>query len=238
MPQTISTEYKLELSKIEQNALLDLYEIDLRGLFNAKGQQGEIYRFYSGTNELKRPIVWKGETYEPYPVQATGFELSGQGPSNRPTLTLANLFGLITGIASQFDEGIGAVVRRRQVYMHYLDAINFRDGNRRADPTQELVSVYLIEQLTSLKNDVATFTLSLPTETDNMLLPARVMIADTCPWIYRSVECGYTGGPVADEKDQPTNDPKKDMCSRCLTGCKLRHNTANFGGFPSINKLG
>src|SRR5699024_11083423 len=101
-----------------------------------------------------------------------------------------------------------------------------------------LVSLYIIEQLSSLKQDVATFTLALPTETDNAYLPARMMMADTCAWIYRSSECGYNGAQVADEKDMPTGDPKKDKCSRCLTGCKMRNNTLNFGGFPSINKVG
>ncbi|EQC4399689.1 phage minor tail protein L, partial [Escherichia albertii] len=28
-----------------------------------------------------------------------------------------------------------------------------------------------------------------------------------------------------------------DKCSKCLSGCKLRNNVANFGGFLSINKL-
>ncbi|MEH8079340.1 phage minor tail protein L, partial [Gallibacterium anatis] len=173
-----------------------------------------------------------------YPIKAGGFELNGNGPSNRPTLTVSNLLGLITGIAVDFNEAVGAVVRRRQVYLHYLDAVNFREGNPQADPTQELVSLYIIEQLSSLKQDVATFTLALPTETDNAYLPARMMMADTCAWIYRSSECGYNGAPVADEKDMPTGDPKKDKCSRCLTGCKMRNNTLNFGGFPSINKVG
>lgn len=60
---------------------------------------------------------------------------------------------------------------------------------------------------------------------------------DTCTWIYRSDECGYTGPAVADEFDNPTADPAKDACSRCARGCALRDNTGNFGGFLSINKL-
>lgn len=238
MPTPISNELKLELAKIEQGALLDLYEIDMRGLTNAKGEVGDIYRFYAGTNELKRAVIWQGKTFEPYPIHASGFDKSGQGPSNRPMLSISNLFGIVTGIATQFDEAVGAVVRRRQVYMRYLDAVNFSGGNKQADPTQEIISQYIIEQLSSLKHDVATFTLALPIETDNALLPARVIMADTCTWIYRSVECGYIGGAVADEKDQPTTELKKDQCSRCTTGCAMRKNTHNFGGFVSVGKLG
>lgn len=238
MPAPITTKFKLDLAKIEQNALIDLYEIDLRELTDNEGNQGEIYRFYAGTNELKQSLVWQGETFEPYPIHATGFELSGQGPSNRPTLTISNLFGIVTAIAHRFDECIGAIVRRHQVYAHYLDAVNFEQGNKQADPTQERLSIFIIEQLSSLKNESATFTLALPTETDNALIPSRVVMADTCTWTYRSAECGYIGAPVADEKDKPTSDPVKDKCSHCLTGCKLRNNTRNFGAFVSVNKLG
>ena len=121
--------------------------------------------------------------------------------------------------------------------MHYLDAVNFTNGNKKADPTQEVLSYFVIEQLSSLNRDIAQFTLALPSETDNALIGAR-MITATCSWLYRSVECGYTGGAVADEKDQPTADPKKDKCSGLLTGCKLRNNTHNYGGFVSVDKLG
>ena len=162
--------------------------------------------------------------------------MSGSGPSNRPTLTLGNVGGFITALCNRFEQCLGGVVRRRLVYMHYLDAVNFEGGNKQADPSQEVLSYFLIEQLSSLNRDVAQFTLALPSETDNALIGR--MITSTCNWLYRGVECGYTGRAVADEKDQPTNDPKKDKCSGLLTGCKLRNNTHNYGGFVSVDKLG
>ncbi|EEY1407712.1 phage minor tail protein L, partial [Escherichia coli] len=64
-----------------------------------------------------------------------------------------------------------------------------------------------------------------------------IMLANTCMWTYRSDECGYTGGAVADEFDKPTTDIRKDRCSKCMRGCELRRNVGNFGGFLSINKL-
>ncbi|OOF41799.1 phage minor tail protein L [Rodentibacter rarus] len=237
MPTLISNQFKLDLAKLEQNALIELFEVDLRGLKDSDGINGELYRFYAGKNERSQPIVWQGKTYAPFGVKAEGFEMSGQGPSNRPTLTLANINGFLTALCNRFDQCLGGIVRRRLVYMHYLDAVNFKGGNKQADPTQEALSYFVIEQLSSLKRDVAQFTLALPSETDNALIGAR-MITTTCCWVYRGVECGYTGGAVADEKDQPTVDPKRDKCSGLLTGCKMRNNTHNYGGFVSVNKLG
>ncbi|MDO9755136.1 phage minor tail protein L, partial [Glaesserella parasuis] len=49
-------------------------------------------------------------------------EISGQGPSNRPTLTISNLYGIVTALAADFGQGIGAKVTRRLVYAQFLDA--------------------------------------------------------------------------------------------------------------------
>lgn len=237
MTANITPKFQLELAKLEQTALIDLFEVDMRGLTGKNGERGELFRFYAGTNELTQPIIWQGNSYTPFGIKAEGFEMSGQGASNRPTLTVVNFDGFITALSNNFEQCLGAVVRRRQVYAQFLDAANFSGGNRNADPQQERVSYYIIEQLTTLTQDVATFTLALPTETDNAVINKRTILT-TCSWVYRSKECGYTGKPVADEKDQPTTDPKKDKCSRCFRGCKLRQNTLNYGGFIGVNKLG
>lgn len=237
MTANITPKFQLELAKLEQTALLDLFDVDMRQLTGKDGNRGELFRFYAGTNELTQPIIWQGNRYTPFGVKAEGFEMSGQGASNRPTLTVVNFDGFVTALSNNFEQCLGAIVRRRQVYAQFLDAANFKAGNRNADPQQERVSYYLIEQLTTLTQDIATFTLALPTETDNALINKRTILV-TCPWVYRSTECGYTGNPVADEKDQPTTDPKKDKCSGCLRGCQLRNNTLNYGGFIGVNKLG
>ena len=62
MPQAISNQFKLDLAKLEQNAMIELWEVDLRGLKDSDGMSGEIYRFYAGTNEMRKPIVWQGHT--------------------------------------------------------------------------------------------------------------------------------------------------------------------------------
>lgn len=236
MPNIITNQMKLDLARLEQDAMVELFEVDLRGLKDRDGINGELYRFYAGSNQMMQPITWQGKAYQPYGVKADGFELSGQGPSNRPILTLANINGFITGLIERFEQCLGAIVRRRLIYAQYLDAVNFAEGNPQADPTQEALSVFVIEQLSSLKQDIASFTLALPLETDNAVISSR-LVTVTCCWLYRSSECGYTGPAVADEKDQPVIDMTKDKCSRLHTGCKLRGNLANFGGFVSVNKL-
>lgn len=237
MTINITPKFQLELAKLEQTVLIDLFEVDMRQLMGKNGSRGELFRFYAGTNKPTQPIIWQGNRYMPFGVKAEGFEISGQGASNRPTLTVVNFDGFVTALSNNFKQCLSTIVRRRQVYAQFLDATNFKEGNRNVDPQQERQSYYLIEQLTTLTQDIATFTLGLPTETDNAVINKRTILV-TCPWVYRSTECGYTGRPVADEKDQPTTDPKKDKCSECLRGCQLRNNTLNYGGFIGVNKLG
>ncbi|KDT54032.1 phage minor tail protein L [Escherichia coli 3-267-03_S1_C3] len=125
----------------------------------------------------------------------------------------------------------------KTVNARFLDAVNFVAGNPEADPEQELSDRWVVEQMSELTAMTASFVLATPTETDGALFPGRIMLANTCMWTYRSDECGYTGGAVADEFDKPTTDIRKDRCSKCMRGCEMRGMVANFGGFLSINKL-
>lgn len=243
MPKDLPELTLKELPKLEQEALIELWEIDLSHIHSSKNPdlKGEIYRFHNGVSQTGQNIIWQGKEYQAYAIKADGFEISGQGPSNRPTLTISNLYGIITGVSAEFGQGVGGKVTRRLVYAKFLDSVNFENGNPKADPMQESVSFFIIEQLKQLNDEVAVFELALPAETDNARIPLLMITSDTCVWPYRSPECGYTGGPVADEYDKPTDDPKKDKCSHCLRGCRLRWGEdaiLPFGGFPSATQFG
>ncbi|MDO6707917.1 phage minor tail protein L [Photobacterium sp. 1_MG-2023] len=223
-----------ESVSLTQSALLVFYDIDLTPF------GGDVLRLHNGTNCEREPVVWRGQTYQPFPIDGSGFEVSGRGPANRPKLAVANIFGLVTGLVSDFQELTGALVTRRQVYARYLDAVNFKSGNPHADETQELVSRYVIESLSSLTAVTATFELSLPSETEGAIIPARIITTDVCPTEYRSPDCGYTGGPVAQADDTPTTDPECDKCGKRLSSCRLRFGQnaeLPFGGFPTAMRI-
>lgn len=229
--QDISQDTLNESAKLAQSARITLWEIDLTQ------SGGDRYFFCNEANEKGEAVTWQGRKYDVYPVDGCGFEMNGKGAAARPSLKVSNLYGMVTGMVEDLHSLVGATVIRRIVYARFLDAVNFQNGNQEADPEQESVSRWVIEQCSDLTAVSATFVLATPTETDGCVFPGRIMLANTCTWIYRSDECGYTGPAVADEFDNPTADPAKDACSRCARGCALRNNTGNFGGFLSINKL-
>ncbi|MBR0574212.1 MULTISPECIES: phage minor tail protein L [Pasteurellaceae] len=243
MPKPIPEKMLKELPKFEQNALIELWEIDLRHIHSSLDptKKGELLRFHNGLSQGHKNLIWQGNEYQAYPIQAEGFEVSGQGPSNRPSLVISNLYGIVTAIVSEFGQGIGAKVTRHQVYAQFLDAVNFPEGNTKADPLAGTSSYYIVEQLKNLDDEIASFELSLPAETDNARIPLLMITSDVCIWQYRSAQCGYTGEAVADEYDRPTTDLKKDRCSHCIQGCKLRFGNdvaLPFGGFPSTTQYG
>ncbi|MBB2641191.1 phage minor tail protein L, partial [Escherichia coli] len=113
-----------------------------------------------------------------------------------------------------------------------LDAVNFVNGNSDADPEQEVISRWRIEQCSELSAVSASFVLA--TQRRRMARFSRGVSCWRILYVdYRSDECGYTGRAVADEFDKPTTDIRKDKCSKCMRGCELRNNTGNFGGFLS-----
>lgn len=141
--------------------------------------------FCNEQNEKGEPVTWQGRQYQPYPIQGSGFELNGKGTSTRPTLTVSNLYGMVTGMAEDMQSLVGGTVVRRKVYARFLDAVNFVNGNSDADPEQEVISRWRIEQCSELSAVSASFVLSTPTETDGA--------------VFRDVSCWPTPapGPIA-----------------------------------------
>ncbi|EIQ20609.1 phage minor tail protein L [Shigella flexneri K-315] len=130
--------------------------------------------FCNEQNEKGEPVTWQGRQYQPYPIQGSGFELNGKGTSTRPTLTVSNLYGMVAGMAEDLQSLVGGTVVRRKVYARFLDAVNFVNGNSDADPEQEVISRWRIEQCSELSAVSASFVLATPTETDGAVFPGRI----------------------------------------------------------------
>ena len=163
--QDIPQETHHETTRLTQSAQVVLWEIDLTEV------GGERYFFCNEQNERGEPVTWQGRQYQAYPIQGTGFELNGKGSAARPTLTVSNLHGMVTGMAEDLQSLVGGTVVRRKVYARFLDAVNFVNGNSDADPEQEVISRWRIEQCSELSAVSASFVLATPTETDGAVFP-------------------------------------------------------------------
>lgn len=220
-----------EVQMLNPTAMVELFQIDLTAL------GGDIRHFHAGTNEVGGDIIWQGQRYVRMPIEATGFEKRGTGSLPRPILRIANIEGLIAAEAKEFEDFAGAKVTRLRTFARFLDAVNFEHGNPEADPTQAFnAEIWYVDRKANENPTMIEFELASALDMVGMMLPRRQIIQNTCTWQYRDSNCNYTGGPVADSNNVPTNDFSKDRCSKTLGGCKLRFGESrlSFGGFPGV----
>jgi len=196
---SISSSLTSEIQKLAPSAVIELYELDLTAL------GGDLFRFHAGTNELKGNIVWNGNSYVRFPVQVTGFEITGQGQFPRPKMSVSNFLSVITTINLQYGDLQGAKVTRRRTMVKFLDAVNFESGvNANADPTAEFeADVYFVDRKSSENRNSVEYELASSCDLNGIQVPRRQIIQNICPWIYRGEGCGYAGSIVADENDVP-----------------------------------
>lgn len=208
----------IDLEKLEQGALIDLWQIDLSRISNEQ----QWFYFTNELNEKGEPfILYNGNKYNSLPVDFSGASRSSTGVSSRPTLTMGNVEGLFTGLITEFGGLIGADVIRFIVPVRYLDPENFIDGNPQANTSEYQAQRFIVQSAkeSALQGELE---LSWITELENVTIPTKPMLANVCAWQYRGIGCGYDGGAVADIDDNVTDDITKDQCSKSLRGCKAR----------------
>ena len=234
------------LQEIAPGAIIELFELELNA---AQHGVNETYRFHAGVNaDNNQNIVWAGEEYLRFPIEAEGFEYSGQGQLPRPKLRVSNIFGTLTAILLTLPNGIeGAKVTRIRTLARYLDAENFppagglllEDGsnllledstsfllepiNSTADPTAEFPrEVFYIDRKAVETRDVIEFELAAVFDLIGVRAPKRQCVSNICQWEYRGPECGYTGNAYFNTNDQPVPTLAADACGKQLSSCELR----------------
>lgn len=224
-----------EIQSLSPSAVIELFILDSSGL-----PEGGLMYFHAGTNALYQPIVWQGNTYVALPVEAEGFSITTQGTLPRPKIRVANVDGLLSAAVAAGDDLIGAKVTRKRTFSKYLDAVNFPGGvNPDADEYQHFPDdVWYVEQKIAETRHVIEWELASAVDLQGVQLPARQVIQNSCPWVYRGPECSYTGDPF-DVNDLPCV-LSADFCAKRLGSCRVRHPNVivPFGGFPGSTRHG
>jgi len=210
----ISSVYE-DVSVLAPSAIIELFELQLDNTLHGST---DVYRFHAGSNaNVTGNIVFDGNAYTRFPVQADGFEMRSGGTLPQPTLSIANLDGTMTTLLALVNatttgnDLTGATVRRIRTLKRYI--------NRKAAETR----------------DVVTFELASEFDLAGQKLPKRQIVANTCQWIYRSSECSYTGSNYFDVNGNSVSTLAQDVCGKRLASCKLRfgeNGTLPFGSFP------
>lgn len=192
------------LQAIAPSAIIELFVLELNTLQHGVA---DVYRFHAGTNlNSNGELVWAGNSYQRFPIEADGFEYSGNGQLPRPKIRCSNILGTITALLLTLPNGLeGAKVTRIRTLARYLDAVNFPGSVNpygTPDTSAEFPrEIYYIDRKTAENRDVVEFELAAAFDLVGVRAPKRQCISNICQWKYRSAECGYTGPPVADTGD-------------------------------------
>jgi lambda family phage minor tail protein L len=213
---------RADVATLQPQALIEVFEFDPTNI----GQTADkILRWHPGTQVDKDPIVWRGVTYQPYPVESDGFEQSAVGKLPRPTLRAANIGGALGAFLASMQDGMGAKVTRRRTLAKYLDAVNFPGGNPHADPNAHFEDeIFYISRKVAQNPIFIEIELAVPFDIMGTLLPRRQVIAGTCQWVYRSTECSYAGPAIKNDPIYPDSGATTttDKCGKTLAACVLR----------------
>jgi lambda family phage minor tail protein L len=222
-----------ETQRLDPSARVELFELD------ATSVGGTIYRFHAGKNGLIADVVWQGLTYSAYPIEASGFEMSGKGALPRPTIRVSNVLGTISALVLLYEDLAGCKVTRIRTMVKFLDGVNFAGGtNPTADDTAEYPrDVYVIDRRSGEDRDVVEFELASSLDMAGVMFPSRQVIQNYCPWVYRGSECGYAGTNYFDTNDLPAATIGLDVCGKRLSSCRKRfgqYGELPYGGFPAV----
>lgn len=277
-----------DIHGFEPGAVIELFELDIST--GTAPESEPILRWHSGVNENMQEIVWQGNRYSAYPVEANGFEFAGTGSIPRPTLTVANITSVLSGVLGSYEDLVGAKVTRKKTFAKYLDSYCYTEGypvggvctgesgsdasiskadcldvnkngsagtwtaytqttceaatgpgiwyaNSIADDTAHFPDeIWYVDRKAVETRTHIQFELTAAHDIHGVKLPSRTVVANSCPWVYKGVECGYSGSAYWDINNNSVSDNSEDVCGKTFTSCELRFpedtTESPFGGFP------
>ena len=181
------------LQDINPSAIIELFTLQLSTALHGANT---IYRFHAGSNlDANGKIVWAGNEYLRFPVQASGFAFQ-KGQLPRPRISISNATGLISSILLSVNETTtgndltGATVTRIRTLAKFIDAINFEDGtNATADPNAEFPQEkYSIDRKATETREIVEFELAAPTDLAGVRIPGRQATRSIFPSIGTFVQ--------------------------------------------------
>ena len=170
-----------DIQKVNPSAIIELFSLTLD---NALHGATTVYRFHAGTNlDANGKIVWDGNDYLRFPVQATGFAYQ-RGQLPRPTLTVSNMgspsISAILLTVNQTTAGndlTGAKVVRIRTMARFLDAANFSGATNpfgTPDPTAEFPQeIYYIDRKKAENREVVSWELAAVFDLAGIRSPKR-----------------------------------------------------------------
>jgi phage-related protein len=105
------------------SGLVELFTLDATAL------GGSIFRFTNTPNPDGTGLVFGGNTYNPVPVHAEGWDMASTGTPPKPKLTVSDVNYMFLAAVVSLGDLVGAKLTRVRTFGKYLDAATFTRWN-------------------------------------------------------------------------------------------------------------
>lgn len=161
-------------------------------------------------------VDFDGITYNPFPCKIEPVRSDTKGGLNETIVTVSNVTREISAYVESND------LRGKKVRLIGVNSAYISDPTARVfDEEYIITEIDITEQVVNFRLGHVRFL--------QQQFPAGRFLRDNCRWVYKSTECGYTGGAVG--------TPPLDKCDKNLEGiygCRAHTNQSRFGGFPTL----
>ena len=149
---------------------VELFEIDTTVIGGT-----DVFRFIPHRFETPdAEVLWKGETFIQFPVEADGFEQQATGTAPaQPTLRVSNVNKFILAAVLELGDIVGAKITRWRTYARFLDNGETPDSNAHYAP-----DIYYVQQKTAQTKQGFEFKLTSALDLPGIRLPRRQILKD------------------------------------------------------------
>jgi len=156
---------RAEGNKLNPDSYIELLEVDATHL-------GAGILFY--TNSSKDPILWAGQTYNPFPYKLDNLSTKGDGTAlARPTIEVSNVHKTFHTALLSLGNLVGVKMTRRRTFYKFTGNGTNPDTNAEYPPQEFIVSRKLTQTKTIIKLELASL-LDRP----SLKLPPRLILRD------------------------------------------------------------
>lgn len=214
MSEDVPAKVIAESQKLTPDAPIELFQVDATGL------GGELHLFHNQRAQGAAVLSFGGLSYQPIPIQASGFAHNGSDRAPTPKIEIGNQNAMMSALVDEYDDLRGALVRRIRTFRKHLDDGSDPDGTALLSD-----DLYSVNRKTSETRESVEFELVSAMDVEGAMIPKR-RVLHRCAWRYKDgLNCPYVG-PLS-------------SCAKTVSACEehFPDQPLPIGGFPAVERI-
>lgn len=172
------------------SALVELFELKVTPTVSVYFHPG-LEKDLSTVSFRDKQDPYTVRDYVALPIEIEGLEKNGEGPSPRPTITIANVLATFSsslgGLAN--DDLVGKTIVRRLTLKKYLVG----EVGDASPPIEFPTEKFIIDRVAEETKTSVTFELASSFDLEGIQIPSRTVVGKYCSWIYQGAGTGRGG---------------------------------------------